>query len=51
MKSEIQTTGDDFKVVSLGQIQITETGNKVLTVTPEKENWNEIELMKVVLVK
>jgi alpha-L-fucosidase len=51
IKTEIQPTGDDFVVVSLGEIQITETGNQILTINPEKENWNEIELMKIELVK
>jgi len=49
--AEIQTTGDKFEIISLGEIQINETGNQVLTLTPEKENWNEIELMHVELLK
>jgi len=51
INTEIQPTGDKFDVVSLGEIQITETGNQILTINPEKENWNEIELMNVVLLK
>jgi alpha-L-fucosidase len=48
---EIQATGDKFDVVSLGEIQITETGNKLIGVTPDNEMWNEIELIYVELIK
>jgi hypothetical protein len=51
IKSPVQPTGDKFEVVSLGEIQINETGNLLLSVTPERENWNEIELMNIRLSK
>ena len=49
--SEINSTGDKFYDISLGEIQITETGNKLLKILPVKENWNEIELMFLELIK
>jgi alpha-L-fucosidase len=51
IKSEIQPSGNNFEVISLGQIEIPETGNLILTISPEMENWNEIELMNIVLSK
>ena len=50
-KAEIQTTGDKFEIIQLGEIQLTESGNQLISVTPEKESWNEIELMNVELIK
>ena len=49
--SEIQATGDKFDVVSLGEIQIAETGNKLIGIAPDNENWSEMELIYVELVK
>jgi len=51
IKSPVQPTSDKFEVVSLGEIQINETGNLLLSVTPERENWNQIELMNIRLSK
>jgi alpha-L-fucosidase len=51
ISSEIQSTTDKFDIISLGEIQITETGNKLITITPDSENWNEIELMYIELIK
>lgn len=51
IKTGIQGTNNKFEVIPLGQIQISETGNQVLTISPEKENWTEIELMNIVLSK
>lgn len=50
-KAEIQPTNDTFEIIQLGEIQITESGNQLISITPEKENWNEIELMNVELIK
>jgi alpha-L-fucosidase len=47
----IQPTAGNFETIQLGEIQITEAGNQLISVTPEKENWSGIELMKVELVK
>ena len=49
--SEIQATGDKFDVVSLGEIQLNKTGNMLIGITPDKENWNEMELIYVELIK
>jgi alpha-L-fucosidase len=48
-KAEIQLTDNTFENIQLGEIQLTETGNQLISITPEKENWNEIELMNVEL--
>ena len=51
IKTDILGNGNKFEVMQLGQIQISETGNQVITISPEKENWAEIELMNLVLTK
>ena len=50
-KAEIQLTGDKFEIIQLGEIQLTESGNQLISIYPEKESWNEIELMNVELIK
>ena len=50
-KAEIQTTGDKFEIIQLGEIQLTESCNQLISITPEKESWNEIELMNIELIK
>jgi alpha-L-fucosidase len=50
-KADIQPTGDKFEIIQLGEIQLTESGNQLISITPEKENWNEIELMNIELMK
>ncbi|HSH20787.1 MAG TPA: DUF5077 domain-containing protein, partial [Draconibacterium sp.] len=49
--SEINSTGDKYDVVNLGEIQFSETGDKTIAITPDRENWNEIELMYIELIK
>lgn len=51
IKAEIKAGNGDFETIQLGQIQISATGNQVITITPEKENWNQIELKNIVLSK
>ncbi len=49
--AEIQSQGEKFQEYSLGEIEITESGNKLIKVSPVRENWNEIELIYLELVK
>ena len=51
IKTDILGTANKFEVIQLGQIQISGTGNQVITISPEKENWSEIELKNIVLTK
>ena len=51
VESEIEATNDKFEVISLGEIEISETGNQTISVNPVRENWNAIELIYVELVK
>jgi alpha-L-fucosidase len=50
-EADIQSTNSEFKLVSIGEIEISEAGDQIISLTPDRENWNEIELMNVVLVK
>jgi alpha-L-fucosidase len=47
----IYPTSGNFETVQLGEIQITEAGDQLISVTPEKGNWSGIELMKIELLK
>lgn len=51
LTAEIESTGEDFESVQLGQIQISESGDKIITLRPVQEGWNNLELRNVVLVK
>jgi alpha-L-fucosidase len=51
LKSVIHPTNSNFETVHLGEIQITEPGNQLISINPEKENWSGIELINVELVK
>ncbi len=51
LESEVTLTDDKFDVVNLGEIEISESGNQTLTIVPNRENWNAIELIYVELVK
>ena len=47
----IPSTSGGFETLQLGEIQITKAGNHLISVTPEKENWSGVELMKIELLK
>ncbi len=51
ISSEIKSTGDKFDLVNLGEIEIPETGNRLISFTPDKENWNETDLIYIDLIK
>jgi len=51
MEAEILSTNDDFDVITLGEIEITEKGNQMITLQPMRKNWNELDLMYVEFVK
>jgi alpha-L-fucosidase len=51
IESEIQATGDRFDVVSLGEIEINENSNQIISLNPVRENWGTVELMYVELIK
>ena len=50
-KAVITPTLDRFDVVRLGEIEIKETGDQVITLTPDPEMWNHVELMYLELIK
>jgi alpha-L-fucosidase len=49
--SDFGATGDGFSEIELGQIDISETGDLLLEVQPDRENWTSLELAHVLLVK
>ncbi|WP_167605183.1 alpha-L-fucosidase [Maribellus sediminis] len=49
--SEIRSTDGKFDVVKLGEIEISETGDHMISLVPDRENWNGAELMYLELIK
>ena len=47
----ISETNGEFANTNLGEIEISETGELILTMRPVQEEWTGIELGQVVLVK
>lgn len=51
LESIIQATGSELREVSLGEIEISEAGDHILTFQPVREGWKGMELGMVTLVK
>jgi len=49
--AEIQATGENFDVISLGEIEISEAGDQVIALTPMAGQWKNVELMYLDLIK
>ncbi len=49
--TEIPATKGEFTEISLGEIEISETGDITLRIHPVQDNWKGVELAKVKLVK
>lgn len=50
-ETEIPSTDGNFEIISLGEIEISEPGNQIISLTPVRENWGSAELMYMELVK
>jgi len=50
-EAKIPATNDKFEIVKLGEIEIPETGQPILALTPVQDKWNSVQLMYVELVK
>ncbi|MCK4749098.1 MAG: alpha-L-fucosidase, partial [Bacteroidales bacterium] len=51
LEAAIQATDGKLKKINLGEIEIPGTGDLLLAFRPDREEWNGIELVKVMLVK
>jgi alpha-L-fucosidase len=51
INTKIDSTNDKFEIISFGEIEISEAGDQIISLVPDRENWNEIELMYVELKK
>ena len=51
MEADVQPNGEEFSETELGEIEIAESGNQIISFNPVKENWNAMELKHVELVK
>ena len=50
-EAQIHSTDDRFDLVTLGEIQITETGDYVISLKPDNNKWDKLELMYLELVR
>jgi alpha-L-fucosidase len=51
IERDLNPTNEKFDVLNLGEINISETGNKTISLSPDRENWGSAELIYVELVK
>lgn len=51
LEAEVQTPGSEFMEVTLGEIEIPEAGEQIITFSPVRDNWTGMELGPVSLVK
>ncbi|WP_346861562.1 alpha-L-fucosidase [uncultured Draconibacterium sp.] len=51
LDAEISATGDRFETVNFGKIELTNPGDQLLSLLPDKDNWNNVELMYIELIK
>jgi alpha-L-fucosidase len=51
INTKIDSTNDKFEIILLGEIEVTKTGDQVISLVPDRENWNEVELIYVELKK
>lgn len=47
----VAATGGQFDVVNLGEVEISEAGDQLISLAPDRENWTAMELMYLELVK
>lgn len=49
--TDLTETGDQFTKVILGELKILNPGDQVISLRPVRDNWGEVELMNLELVK
>jgi alpha-L-fucosidase len=49
--SKVEPTGGEFSEADLGEIEVSATGNQIISIRPDRELWNSMELGRVTLVK
>ena len=47
----LPSTGDNYDLVELGEVEISEAGDLVISLQPDAQNWSDVELIYVELVK
>jgi len=45
------STGDNYDLVELGEVEISEAGDLVISLQPDVQNWSDVELIYVELIK
>lgn len=51
INAKIDSTSDKFEIISLGEIEVMKTGDQLISLVPDRKNWNEVELIYVELKK
>lgn len=47
----LPSTGDNYDLVELGEVEISEAGDLVISLQPDAQNWSDVELIYVEIVK
>ncbi len=47
----LPSTGDNYDLVELGEVEISEAGDLVISLQPDAQNWSDVELIYVELIK
>ncbi len=47
----LPSTGDNYDLVELGEVEISEAGDLVISLQPDVQNWSDVELIYVELIK
>ena len=51
LDAKINPTAGNFELLQLGEIQISKSGDQLISITPDKDKWTGIELKNITLVK
>jgi len=51
LEAKIQPTGKTYADIVLGEIELSDTGDQIISLRPVREDWNAMELGTVTLVK
>ncbi len=47
----LPSSGDNYDLVELGEVEISEAGDLVISLQPDAQNWSDVELIYVELIK
>jgi hypothetical protein len=51
LETEIPSTQGGFRSINLGELDISDTGNLILEISPLPEQWLDVELAQIELIR